>query len=52
MERRQRRAVKNQKKSYTSPTLKKWGTVASLTQVNKQPPSVDVKNGASLSMGA
>jgi hypothetical protein len=42
---------KNQKKTYTSPTLKKWGTVASLTQVNKQAPAVDTKGGASMSMG-
>jgi hypothetical protein len=46
------RAVKkDEKKAYTSPTLKKWGTVASLTQVNKQTPPADVKRGASLSMG-
>jgi hypothetical protein len=41
---------KDQKKTYAPPTLKKWGTVASLTQVNKTAGG-DTKRGASLSMG-
>jgi hypothetical protein len=39
------------KKSYTTPKLKKWGTVADLTQTGKTNEGGDAKNGSSGSGG-
>jgi hypothetical protein len=39
------------KKSYTSPELKKWGTVANLTQTGMTNPGDDDKDGSSPSSG-
>lgn len=34
------------KKAYTSPRLKKWGTVTDLTQDGRTMPGFDVKSGS------
>ncbi len=39
------------KKAYTSPELKKWGTVADLTQTGKTNEGGDQKNGSVGSVG-
>jgi hypothetical protein len=39
------------KKSYTTPKLKKWGTVADLTQTGKTHEGGDAKTGSSGSGG-
>ena len=39
------------KKSYTSPELKKWGTVTTLTQTGKTREGGDTKTGSRLSQG-
>jgi hypothetical protein len=39
------------KKTYTSPDLKKWGTVTTLTQTGKTREGGDQKNGSKLSQG-
>jgi hypothetical protein len=39
------------KKPYTSPELKKWGTVADLTQTGKTTEGNDAKTGSSPSSG-
>jgi hypothetical protein len=44
--------VKKDKKAYTSPSLKKWGKVADLTQTGQTHPGMDDKLGSSSSSGA
>lgn len=39
------------KKAYTSPDLKKWGTVSTLTQTGKTREGGDQKTGSSASSG-
>lgn len=39
------------KKSYTPPKLRRWGTVADLTQTGKTTPGADGKGGSSASQG-
>lgn len=39
------------KKSYTSPELRKWGTVANLTQTGLTNPGADGKGGSRPSQG-
>jgi hypothetical protein len=43
--------VKRDKKAYTSPSLKKWGKVADLTQTGKTMPGDDGKSGSAASQG-
>ncbi|MEW6636305.1 MAG: lasso RiPP family leader peptide-containing protein [Actinomycetota bacterium] len=43
--------MKGRKKAYTPPELKKWGTVADLTQTGRTRPGADAKGGSALSMG-
>lgn len=38
--------MKNEKKSYETPTLKDWGKVADLTQVGKTNPGGDAHDGS------
>lgn len=39
------------KKSYTTPKLKKWGTVAEMTQTGQTNPGADGKGGSAASQG-
>ena len=43
--------MKSDKKAYTSPSLKKWGKVADLTQTGLTQPGPDAKDGSSSSTG-
>jgi hypothetical protein len=40
-----------EKKSYTPPKLKKWGTVADLTKTGRTMPGADGKSGSAASRG-
>jgi hypothetical protein len=44
-------AKKQNKKPYTAPELKKWGTVADLTQTGLTNPGADAKRGSGTSSG-
>ena len=43
--------MKKDKKAYTSPSLKKWGKVADLTQTGLTHPGEDNKSGSGTSSG-
>lgn len=45
------KGMKDQKKIYTPPKLKKWGTVADLTQTGRTNPGGDGKLGSAASQG-